>query len=256
MKGPERSILLSFDVEEFDMPLEYGQNISLSVQMETGKKGLDAVENFLEKENIPVTLFTTANFAEHYPDDIKRLSEKNEIASHTYYHSNFELTHLHSSKVKLEEITGKKITGLRIPRMQQVGRLAIGAAEYEYDSSLNPTWLPGRYNHLKKPRTIFEENGVKEIPASVSPNLRIPLFWLSFKNFPLNFYTRLAVQTLKNDGYLNIYFHPWEFTGLNQFKIPAYTKKDAGVELLVKLHKLVRSLRNEGEFKTFQSFLK
>jgi peptidoglycan/xylan/chitin deacetylase (PgdA/CDA1 family) len=76
MKHPERSILLSFDVEEFDMPLEYGHNISLETQMQTGKKGLDAVEMFLQKENIPVTLFTTAHFAEHYPDDIKRLSEK------------------------------------------------------------------------------------------------------------------------------------------------------------------------------------
>jgi peptidoglycan/xylan/chitin deacetylase (PgdA/CDA1 family) len=255
MKHPERSILLSFDVEEFDMPLEYGHNISLETQMQTGKKGLDAVEKFLQKENTPVTLFTTAHFAEHYPDDIKRLSEKNEIASHTYYHSQFDLTHLHKSKVKLEEITGKPVTGLRMPRMQQVGKLAIGAADYIYDSSLNPTWIPGRYNHLKSSRTMFEEGGVKEIPASVSPNLRIPLFWLAFKNFPLSVYTSLAVKTLKRDGYLNIYFHPWEFTDLKEFKIPAYTKKDSGLNLIVKLHKLVRVLRAEGEFKTFTQFL-
>ena len=34
-------ILLSFDVEEFDMPLEYNFNIAIEIQMEIGKKGLD-----------------------------------------------------------------------------------------------------------------------------------------------------------------------------------------------------------------------
>ena len=32
-------ILLSFDVEEFDMPLEYNFNIAIETQMEIGKKG-------------------------------------------------------------------------------------------------------------------------------------------------------------------------------------------------------------------------
>ena len=35
-----RRILLSFDVEEFDMPLEYGFPIPPDQQMEIGKKGL------------------------------------------------------------------------------------------------------------------------------------------------------------------------------------------------------------------------
>ena len=34
-------ILLSFDVEEFDMPLEYGFSISPEQQMQVGKLGLD-----------------------------------------------------------------------------------------------------------------------------------------------------------------------------------------------------------------------
>ena len=34
-------ILLSFDVEEFDMPLEYNFNITIETQMEIGKKGVD-----------------------------------------------------------------------------------------------------------------------------------------------------------------------------------------------------------------------
>ena len=34
-----RSVLLSFDVEEFDMPLEYNFPISANEQMEVGKRG-------------------------------------------------------------------------------------------------------------------------------------------------------------------------------------------------------------------------
>ena len=38
----QRYILMSFDVEEFDMPLEYNQSLSIYEQMETGFKGLQA----------------------------------------------------------------------------------------------------------------------------------------------------------------------------------------------------------------------
>ena len=41
-------ILLTFDVEEFDLPLEYGQAISLEQQLEIGKKGLDEIADFHE----------------------------------------------------------------------------------------------------------------------------------------------------------------------------------------------------------------
>ena len=74
-------ILLSFDVEEFDMPLEYNFNIAIETQMEIGKKGLDNLMPILNDQNYTTTLFTTANFANQYPDSIKALSEKHEIAS-------------------------------------------------------------------------------------------------------------------------------------------------------------------------------
>jgi len=82
-------ILLSFDVEEFDMPLEYGFKISHEQQMQVGKLGLDRLMPTLLDTTIQTTLFTTANFASHYPDEIKQLSHQHEIASHTFYHSSY-----------------------------------------------------------------------------------------------------------------------------------------------------------------------
>ena len=64
-----KKVFLSFDVEEFDMPLEYQHAISVADQMQVGINGLDAIQPVLERA--PSTLFTTANFANHFPDRIR-----------------------------------------------------------------------------------------------------------------------------------------------------------------------------------------
>ena len=249
-----RYVLLSFDVEEFDMPLEYGFPISAEEQMQVGKRGLDAIQPLLADPALTTTLFTTANFAMHYPDAIRQLAKKHEIASHTFYHSNFCEEDLLSSKNKLEEISGTTVTGLRMPRMRKVSMAEVKKAGYLYDSSVNPTWLPGRYNNLHLPRTLYTEDGVARIPASVSPFIRVPLFWLSFKNLPYPLFKMLALQTLRKDGYLCLYFHPWEFTDINQYGLPEYTKKLNGDPLLHRLHQLVYDLKKEADFISMNGF--
>ena len=248
-------ILLSFDVEEFDMPLEYNFNIAIETQMEIGKKGLDNLMPILNNQNYTTTLFTTANFANHYPDSIKALSEKHEIASHTFYHSKFSTADLLASRIRLEEIIQKPVKGLRMPRMRQVRVGDINEAGYSYDASIHPTWLPDRYNNFNKPRTLYKEEGMIRIPASVSPNFRIPLFWLSFKNFPYALYLKLALQTLRKDGYLSLYFHPWEFTNITAFGLPNYTTKGSDNELLDKLYRFLNDLKKQAEFITMSDFL-
>lgn len=124
------------------------------------------------------------------------------------------------------------------------------AAGYQYDSSINPTWLPGRYNNFHLPRTIYHEGGVKRIPASVSPGIRIPLFWLSFKNMPYSLYLELCKQTLSKDGYCCLYFHPWEFTPIEQFGLPGYTRRWCGPKLVERLRRLVTDLSKEADFGT------
>lgn len=248
-------ILLSFDVEEFDMPLEYNFNLAIEIQMEIGKKGLDNLMPILNDQNYNTTLFTTANFANKYPDSIKGLSEKHEITSHTFYHSNFTTAHLLESRIRLEEIIQKPVKGLRMPRMRQVPVADIKEAGYSYDASIHPTWIPGRYNNINLPRTKYSEQGLIRVPASVSPNFRIPLFWLSFKNFPYAMYLKLALQTLKKDGYLSLYFHPWEFTNITAFGLPKYTTKGSDNELLDKLYRLLNDLNKQAEFVTMGDFI-
>lgn len=255
MKNNNRFILLTFDVEEFDLPLEYKIPISEQQQMEVGKKGLDAISPITDDPAVQCTLFTTANFALKFPSSIAELAKSHEIASHTFFHSTFHLPDLKNSREVLEQIISKKVAGLRMPRMQNISAGDIRQAGYKYDASINPTWIPGRYNNLQQPRVVFRQGNIYRVPVSVSPNLRVPLFWLSFKNFPFFYFKKIALQTLMQDGYLSLYFHPWEFTDLTGYALPAIIKRKSGKELLEKLQLLISDLKNEGDFVSTQNFL-
>ncbi|WP_343688356.1 polysaccharide deacetylase family protein [Chitinophaga sp.] len=251
-----RSILLSFDVEEFDMPLEYGHHISLQEQLTEGFKGLQAVMQMIGQTGIRATFFTTANFACHYPNLIKSLAADHEIASHTYFHSEFKLSHLVESRLVLEKLIDKPVLGLRMPRMMPVKMEDVKAAGYIYDSSINPTWIPGRYNNLHLPRNVYIDNDILRVPASVSPHFRIPLFWLAFKNMPYGVFKYLVKQTLVRDGHVCLYLHPWEFTDIDKYQIPGYAKRWSGELLCERLIRLIEDLSDEGEFITMYDFLK
>jgi hypothetical protein len=120
--------------------------------------------------------------------------------------------------------------------------------------------LPGRYNNLNKPRTIFYKDLMLQLPASVSPWLRLPLFWLSFHNFPFWFYKYLCIRTYKADKYLNIYFHPWEFTDIHdvdKFGFPSFISKNTGLEMVQRMEALIVYFKNKDlPFATIRDFLK
>jgi peptidoglycan/xylan/chitin deacetylase (PgdA/CDA1 family) len=248
-------ILLTFDVEEFDIVLDYGSKLSLSEQIELSKKGMLLISKMLEKLSISATLFTTGTFAIHNKTLIHDLSSKHEIASHGMYHGSFDAQKdLPDSKKILEEITGKQVVGFRMPLMGKVDEIDLHEAGYLYNSSLNPTYIPGRYNNLTKPLKPFYKNNILNIPVSVSPILRIPLFWLSFKNFPIFLYKYLSKKALYKNHFLNIYFHPWEFTDLSSFMLPKYMKRYSKDLLLERLEKYLCWLKGKGEFITLKEY--
>ncbi len=253
-------VLLSFDIEEFDMPFEYGKDISFEDQIDISVKGSTIILDLLAKHQIKATFFSTVVFAMNAPEIIRRIkNEGHELASHTFYHSKFEERDLLESKLKLEDLSGLPVNGFRMPRMMPVSDLEIEKAGYTYNSSINPTYLPGRYNNLQVSRNHYKINQVWQLPASVSP-FRIPLFWLSFHNFPLTFYKYLIKRTYKKDGYLNIYFHPWEFTDLTnkeKFGFPGFVSKNSGEKMIDRMDNLMKWI-NEQNYPnaTINSFIK
>ena len=232
------------------MPLEYGKELAFAEQLSISTAGTLSVLELLKKTGVKATFFCTANYAIHQPDIIlKIVNEGHEIASHGYYHSDFKPEHLAQSKTKLEEISGTKVTGFRMARMMPVDEKEVEKAGYQYNSSLNPTWIPGRYNNLKKPRSWFFHHNVLQIPASVSPLVRFPLFWLSFHNLPMNMLKWMSSAAHRKDGYLNLYFHPWEFTDLNQpekFGFPSYVTNNSGEGFITRIHDFITWAQAKG----------
>jgi peptidoglycan/xylan/chitin deacetylase (PgdA/CDA1 family) len=250
-----RQVLLTFDLEEFDIPLEYGLHIEWQEQLEVGRQGMKNVINLLNFHKVPTTIFTTASYALENKEQVRYLAKDHEIASHSYHHSSYKEEDLLASRIALEAITGKIVTGLRMPRMKQVSMDAVYTAGYIYDSSVNPTYVPGKYNNLHLPVMPYKENGILRLPCSVGSGLRFPLFWLTFKNVPYFLYKKMAIQSLRKTGFLNLYFHPWEFVDISRYKLPFHIKRHSGETLLDKLDKLITDLKREGNFTTISNFL-
>lgn len=237
-------ILLSFDMEEFDVPSEHGVDLPLEQQMAVSIEGSRKILACLRKHQIHATFFCTANFAIHAPEIINTIRQDgHEIASHGYYHSSFEVADLKRSREYLEKLSGQSIEGFRMARMMAVNEKEIKEAGYTYNSSLNPTFIPGRYNHLNKPRTWFYKEGILQIPSAVTPVFRFPLFWLTYHNIPSALYLWLFNWTLKHDGYIITYFHPWEFTNLKvhkeEWKLPFIMTNHAGEAMISRLDDLI-----------------
>jgi peptidoglycan/xylan/chitin deacetylase (PgdA/CDA1 family) len=253
-------ILLSFDIEEFDMPFEYGKDISFDDQLSISTTGTLHILQILKNAGVKATFYCTANYAMHRPEIIMQIiNEGHELASHGYYHTDFKPEHLLQSRLKLEEIAGVPVKGYRMARMMPVDEREIEKAGYLYNSSINPTWLPGRYNNFSKPRTWFYNSNVLQLPSSVSPLVRFPLFWLSFHNLPMGLLKWLSAATHRKDGYLNLYFHPWEFTDLDQperFGFPGYVVRNSGDAFIKRLTDFIAWGKSKGyQFATTGSYV-
>lgn len=257
----KKTILLGFDLEEFDLPLENNGKISFEDQLNTSENGINIVLDLLLKYDLLATFFCTVNFAKNRPEVIQRIvREGHEIASHGCFHNTFSPEDYQKSKEELDSISGVNLVGFRMARMQVVDFEKMKVSGYLYDSSVNPTFIPGRYNHFKEP-IIWHlmPNGLVEIPSAVTNRWRIPLFWLSFHNFPLKFYFFCLNQVLKTQGYAVLYFHPWEFTNLNEnpdWKIPYIIRRNSGNKMIIRFQKMVEYYLKRGmAFDTTRNFL-
>ena len=253
-------ILLSFDIEEFDGPREHGVDYSLEEGMKVSVEGTNIILDVLKANDVRATFFCTANFAERAPDVMERIiSEGHEVACHGVDHFEPKETDFEVSKEIVERVCGLTVTGYRQPRMFPVLDSEIKRVGYKYNSSLNPAFIPGRYMNLDTPRTWFVKDGVMQIPASVTPLVRFPLFWLSLHNLPEFMYHWLVRRVLKKDGYFVTYFHPWEFYELKEhpeFKMPFIIKNHSGRQMAERLDRLVKMLKKHNhEFITYDEFV-
>ena len=254
-------ILLSFDTEEFDVPREHGVDIALDESMKISVAGTTRILDTLGERGVKATFFCTSNFVENAPEIMRRIiDEGHELAAHGCDHWRPQPSDVERSKEIIERLSGQTVRGYRQPRMFPVSDEEIARCGYVYNSSLNPAFIPGRYMHLTDPRTCFMKDGVLQIPASVTPLVRFPLFWLSYHHLPASLYRRLARRVAKHDGYFATYFHPWEFFDLSSrpdLKMPYLIKKNSGEGMVRRLGQLIDYFKRTGdEFTTYYDFAK
>ena len=252
-------VLLSFDTEEFDVPREHGVDFPLEEAVKVSVYGTNKILDVLKANGVHATFFCTGNFASHAPDVIRRImTEGHEVACHGVDHWHPQADDVFRSKEIVERVAGIKTHGYRQPRMFPVSDENIRKAGFLFNSSLNPACIPGRYIHLLTPRTAFMKDGVLQIPASVTPVIRFPLFWLALHNLPEGLYFALVRRVLHHDGYFVTYFHPWEFYELRanpEFKMPFIIRNHSGRQMAQRLDDLIKMLKGRGEeFVKFTDF--
>ena len=253
-------IYLSFDAEEFDIPREYGiEYDTIREGIFVSQHGIEIILKILNDESIKSTFFCTSNFVLNSTDLVKRIMEEgHEIASHGYNHWKPQTGDAKQSKMVIEDVLGIKINGYRQPRMFAVDNKELAECGYLYNASLNPTFIPGRYSHLTSPRIPWIEDGIVQIPTSVTPHFRIPMFWLALHHYPLNVYLWMMKYIVKHDNVFNTYFHPWEFYPLNNhlgFNIPYFIRRRSGKEMGQRLKRLIVFSKEQGyEFGTYTEY--
>lgn len=279
-------VLLSFDVEEFDLPMEYGGKISLAEGVKMSAVGVEKILDMTRRCGVKATFFVTGNFAEGRPDLVERMvREGHEVGCHGVDHFEPKVTDVEKSREIVGKVVEKcvkkcaggsdaedgghaggrgrrsgsdMVLGWRQPRMFKIDYGELKRCGFMYDTSVNPAWIPGRYNNFGVARMPYDVSGVTEVPVSVATGLRVPLFWLALHLFPLGVYEWLARRALAETGYLATYFHPWEFNEeIKRYSVvPGYIRKTSGGHMVKRLEKVIMGLKKRGcEFEGYGEFV-
>ena len=77
-------LLITMDLEEFDIPSEYGQKLDQDEQMAVSLEGLKNLLPIFEKHKVKVTFFTTENWALQNVEIMQYIAQNHEVASHAF----------------------------------------------------------------------------------------------------------------------------------------------------------------------------
>lgn len=239
-------LFLTFDLEEFDIPSDLcGIQTEENEMYKASYDGMKKVIKLLDRTGCKSTFFTTTIFGREYPKLLKRLVKKDhEIAFHGYQHNHKyhkmaqtdAYKFISRGKKTLENIIGKEIIGFRSPWFFSPSCAVLEEIGFKYDSSIHPTWLPGHYFNMRKPRSPSRKNGLTILPISVTPLLRLPFSWLWFRNFGVDYAKFCTKLCVLDQRYINIYLHPWEFVDLSKYKagsqLPLLIRRDTGKKMV------------------------
>lgn len=189
----------------------------------------------LDEHDARATFFVVSDLAEESPSIVERIaSAGHEIASHTVSHPSLPslqtrelLAEVRESKATLERISGATVSGFRAPTFQIDDRVygALAEAGYSYSSSVMPSVpIPGFYSDrygFEEPVDVVTGGGqVAEYPVAVSPTVSLPVSGAWTRLLGRRFTVRSVKRLLARNEPVLTYVHPWEFTGLQNTRLP------------------------------------
>ena len=217
-------LLVTFDVEEVD----WGRPAAAPgwEPSRPSAEGLAAILPMLERLALPATLFCTASFARTHPELVREAAARgHEVASHGLDHRDdyramppaAARDRLRESRLRLEDITGSGIRGVRTPRLARCAAAAVAEAGFSYDASPHPTWVGHGLSGLRTPRVPWLEAGIVRVPLSTTPVLRLPVGWYVLRGLGAAPSTLLARLAGAGAPWVHLYFHPWEAVDLRRW---------------------------------------
>lgn len=135
-------ILISIDLEELHLHTGKGRELGLEERLQIFRKELDNTIIILDRYQVRATFFVTATWAQAFPDFVRQLSRRHEVAAYGFM-----------EKRVLEQVTGSRIYGCRMPAGIRPDYGALKAAGYLYHAG----------GQQLRPMTI--EGGIYEIYA-------------------------------------------------------------------------------------------
>jgi len=269
-----KSFLLTFDLEDTgDLFSKMGIKLSENIIRKIEEDGLKKIIDFLDDLKIKATFFITLSFFKDHKDLIKKLIRKShEIGLHAYSHDHrYDVMpetdskrFLEKAKRKIEKELKIKVYGFRAPEMRPPSYKILKDLGFKYDSSRHPTPVTFLYNGLFKQffksRKVVEEK-ITVVPVSVTPIIKLPFSWIWFRNMG-NPYNKICTRlSLINNGFINIYFHNWDFIDLSKFdykksRINNLIVRNSGDKGLSILKEYLLWAKKQGfVFKTIKKFL-
>jgi len=178
----------------FSLDVEHDYGTLSQVPQYEGLKNIPRLVGLFKDLDMPLTCFVQGSLFETHPEEINRFFDLDvEIEPHSYSHPspekmNFDFEVKKSCSV-YKECVGSTPLGYRSPDGYVNSERyyeTLFKSGIKYDSSIFPSFRPGRFNHMNyptQPYSVFDGK-ILELPFSVlSPYLRIPISLSYFKLF-------------------------------------------------------------------------
>ena len=241
----DRTVCLTLDLE-FDFA-----GLCPQTSLEAARQ-MPRLVRILERHDVPLSCFLQTELLDEAPDVVETLETADipvEFHCHTHTHPlredadvAFEIA---ESVKRIRAEFGTEPLGFRFPEgVTRDGDLAA-LSEYDiaFDSSLFPTWRPGRFNNLREPRTPYLHEGldIVELPFSTySKYLPVPVA-MSYFNLLGTVYQMAAMRNPPSTIVFDMHMHDLVQT--------------TAIEALPKHYQYLFSRGNGSGLNTFESFI-